>query len=658
MREELTLEASVGAGDSTILPRACNEGILMLTIKNILLIFISSLIFVVLIPACSDYNSSLSESNDAGSVSFHVEWKGAPTYPERDNGYLRALDCQASNIETVIFDIRDENDISLAGDTWNCIAGNGIVNGVPAGTDRKLVVEGKDSQGRVLYRGIEEGIVVTAGAHSDVGEIVCEPMIVIGGAYLQYRTYEDYTSLYKGWLDFTWDQNPVAEDDIGQITLKNPAGYMVDLNVPTFWSISYIKGEWIQSTSQVSYSDPIVDTGFSIWFPEITNLNEGIYTYEVATSQAGQLNVDVYFPGEVTLPTVTADSMNYEWLDDGSLYLSWDVPVGDFDLLRIVLCDQDWQDFLYVTLPTDRNDLTLPTAQVETITNTFKPFGAYLVVQTRSYTETDDGNNYARGISSPVYFPWWPGYINGFGMTFHLIPAGSFTMGSPDGVSEYPIGSGDVPFAELGREADETPHQVTLTKPFYMQTTETTQAQWESVMGSNPSNFKSCGSNCPVENVSWEDIQTFLTTLNGMGEGSYRLPTEAEWEYASRAGSTTALTNGNVTVTDCSYDENLNALGWYCYNANSTTHPGAQKVTNAWGLYDMQGNVYEWCQDWYGGYTSTSVTDPIGVTDGSERVIRGGSWHINAKYSRSAVRFSLLPGDKGYGIGFRLVFEP
>ena len=129
-------------------------------------------------------------------------------------------------------------------------------------------------------------------------------------------------------------------------------------------------------------------------------------------------------------------------------------------------------------------------------------------------------------------------------------------MGSPDGASAYPIGSGDVPFAELGREADETPHQVTLTKPFYMQTTETTQGQWESVMGSNPSNFKSCGSNCPVENISWEDIQTFLTTLNGMGEGTYRLPTGAEWEYASRAGSTTALPNGDITVTDCSYDIN------------------------------------------------------------------------------------------------------
>ena len=121
----------------------------MLKIIKILLTFISLLIFIVLIPACSDYNSSEPESEDTGSVSFHVEWKGAPTHPERDNGNLRALDCQASNIETVTFDIRENNDISLAEDTWECIAGKGIVNGVPAGIDRKLVVEGKDSQGRV-----------------------------------------------------------------------------------------------------------------------------------------------------------------------------------------------------------------------------------------------------------------------------------------------------------------------------------------------------------------------------------------------------------------------------------------------------------------------------------------------------------------------------
>ncbi|MBW2612993.1 MAG: formylglycine-generating enzyme family protein [Deltaproteobacteria bacterium] len=235
-------------------------------------------------------------------------------------------------------------------------------------------------------------------------------------------------------------------------------------------------------------------------------------------------------------------------------------------------------------------------------------------------------------------------YTNSFDMTFNLIPAGTFTMGSPTG--------------ELGRYSDETEHEVTLTQSFYMQTTEVTQGQWQAVMGSNPSSFDSCGSDCPVEMVSWNDIQIFLSNLNAIGEGTYRLPTEAEWENTARAGSITALANGNISVTDCSYDENLDALGWYCYNSNSATHIVAQKIANDWGLYDMHGNVYEWCQDWYGAYPSTPVTDPTGSASGSERVIRGGSWHINASYSRSAVRFSFLPDDRGrgYGIGFRLVY--
>ena len=134
-----------------------------------------------------------------------------------------------------------------------------------------------------------------------------------------------------------------------------------------------------------------------------------------------------------------------------------------------------------------------------------------------------------------------------------------------------------------------------------MQTTEVTQGQWRSVMGSNPSDFANCGNNCPVENVSWDDIQSFITAMNQRGDGTYRLPTEAEWEYAARAGSTSAFANGGISVTDCSYDPNLDAMGWYCGNASSTTHSVGGKQPNAWGLYDMHGNVWEWCQDWYGG---------------------------------------------------------
>ena len=233
---------------------------------------------------------------------------------------------------------------------------------------------------------------------------------------------------------------------------------------------------------------------------------------------------------------------------------------------------------------------------------------------------------------------------NSLGMTFNLIPSGTFTMGSPEG--------------EPGRYSDETQHQVTLTQSYYMQTTEVTQGQWQTVMGSNPSFYSSCGSDCPVESVSWNDAQTFITALNALGEGTYRLPTEAEWEYAARAGSTTAFANGGISGMDCSYDANLDAMGWYCYNSGSTTHPVAQKQANAWGLYDMHGNVWEWCSDWYGSYPAGSVVDPTGPSTGTGRVLRGGGWSNNAQRCRSASRGDLGPSYWYANVGFRLVLLP
>jgi len=234
-------------------------------------------------------------------------------------------------------------------------------------------------------------------------------------------------------------------------------------------------------------------------------------------------------------------------------------------------------------------------------------------------------------------------YTNSLGMYFFLIPAGTFTMGSPSD--------------EPGRYSDEGPqHQVTLTQPFYMQTTEVTQAQWEAVMGSNPSYFTGCAS-CPVEYVSWNDVQIFITEMNKRGEGTYSLPTEAQWEYAARAGSSTAFYNGGISVTVSGYDPNLDAIGWYNYNSGGRHQLVAHKAPNSWGLYDMSGNVYEWCQDWYGAYPSGAVTDPTGPSTGSCRVFRGGSWFSNAGYCRSAARYLNTPDIRNYIMGFRLVLS-
>ncbi len=245
---------------------------------------------------------------------------------------------------------------------------------------------------------------------------------------------------------------------------------------------------------------------------------------------------------------------------------------------------------------------------------------------------TDQGIYY-----SPIF-----NYLN---MSFVYIRAGSFLMGSPE--------------TEPGRQADELQHEVTITQPFYLQTTPVTQGQWRAIMGSNPSKFSNGGDNCPVEGVSWHDCQEFLQRLNSREEGTYRLPSEAEWEYACRAETATAFANGDITQLFCDHDPSLDAAGWYCYNADRRTHPVGEKQANPWGLYDMHGQVGEWCQDWYGEYAPTPETDPKGLSSGTERVVRGGSWFASSKKCRSASRFKWPPHSKNnlQIIGFRLVRE-
>jgi len=221
------------------------------------------------------------------------------------------------------------------------------------------------------------------------------------------------------------------------------------------------------------------------------------------------------------------------------------------------------------------------------------------------------------------------------GAKFVFVPAGSFTMGSPAG--------------EYGRGDDERQHQVTISKPFYLQTTEVTQGQWQQVMGNNPSYFKHCGADCPVEQISWNDVQEFIRKLNSQeGVDRYRLPTEAQWEYAARAGTTTKFHTGNSS-------EALSRAGWYSGNSGSRTHPVGQKTSNAWGLYDMSGNVREWVQDWVGNYPSGSVTDPEGPSSGSSRVGRGGSWYSGVRGCRSAGRYDVVPSERRFSLGFRLL---
>ena len=193
---------------------------------------------------------------------------------------------------------------------------------------------------------------------------------------------------------------------------------------------------------------------------------------------------------------------------------------------------------------------------------------------------------------------------------------------------------------------DEKPsHRVTL-NDFSIGKHEVTQAQWRAVMGSNPSNFKNCDQ-CPVEQVSWEDIQLFLTQLNAKTGKKYRLPTEAEWEYAARGGNQSngyKYSGSNV----------LSDVAWFTDNSDSKTHPVGGKRANELGLYDMSGNVWEWCQDWHGAYSSSTQTDPVGAVSGSYRVNRGGSWYSSARFCRVSYRSVSTPTYRYGNVGFRL----
>ncbi len=233
------------------------------------------------------------------------------------------------------------------------------------------------------------------------------------------------------------------------------------------------------------------------------------------------------------------------------------------------------------------------------------------------------------------------GRTNSIGMKFVLILSGKFNMGSPDN--------------EQFRSNDEINHKVKITKPFYLQTTEVTQEQWVTIMGKNPSEFIKKGKNNPVENVGWDDCQVFIKKLNKLERtNKYRLPTEAEWEYACRAGKSSAFAGGDITVKGCGQDPVLDAMGWYCWNAWRKTHAVAKKKINSWGLYDMHGNVWEWCGDWFGNYSKDSASDPKGARFGPERVIRGGSFRNNAEKCRSAFRFSYKVNIKLNHLGFRV----
>ena len=244
----------------------------------------------------------------------------------------------------------------------------------------------------------------------------------------------------------------------------------------------------------------------------------------------------------------------------------------------------------------------------------------------------------ASGSLTPVHGQQPKTITNSIGMKLVLIPAGSFTMGSPEG--------------EVGRQENETSHKVTISKSFYLCSFEVTQDLYGKVTGSNPSQSKAPKN--PVDSVSWEDAVSFCKKLSELPEEKaigrvYRLPTEAEWEFACRAGGKATFSFGDSTGS-------LKDYAWTDQNSEGP-HPVGEKKPNRWGLYDMHGNVWEWCEDWYAPHTKDSAVDPLGPSQGPNKVFRGGSWIFGAIDSRSAVRFNNTPTYKNGHIGFRVAMS-
>ena len=338
-----------------------------------------------------------------------------------------------------------------------------------------------------------------------------------------------------------------------------------------------------------------------------------------------------------------ADTLTYQWKKDGKAI------GGATDSSYIISSAKKSDEGSYtVTVSNSAGSVTSETAKLTVNAVVVKPT---ITTQPKSQTVTEGdpvtfivGATSGSEINEDKVVP----LSSSVNLDMVWIEPGSFTMGSPDG--------------ELGRRDNETLHQVAITEGYWLGKYEVTQEQYQTVMESNPSKFN--GNRLPVEKVTWANAMEFCARLTEQEKAAgrlpagyeYTLPTEAQWEYACRAGTTTELNSGK-NLTSEENCPNMDQVGWYVSNSDSTTKIVGQKQPNAWGLYDMHGNVWEWCLDWKGDYSLSAVIDPVGPNEGIYKTLRGGSWNYTAGYCRSAIRGSIEPTKSNSYTGFRVALS-
>ena len=303
---------------------------------------------------------------------------------------------------------------------------------------------------------------------------------------------------------------------------------------------------------------------------------------------------------------------------------------GNVDVISRGICWSTLQD------PTIEDNKTTEGSGLGSFTSNLTDLVPDTKYYVRAYATNEVGTNYGeqKVFTTKTYTPTIT--VNGVSFTMIAVEGGTFQMGATPEQGEYTL------------IYEKPVHDVTLSD-YYIGETEVTQELWTAVMGSNPSHFS--GNRRPVEEVSWNDCQEFIAKLNDLTGKNFRLPTEAEWEYAARGGN---LSQGYK----CSGSDSVDDVAWH-YNSDGSygTHDVKTKQANELGTYDMNGNVWEWCQDWYGDYTEDSQIDPTGPETGTERILRGGSWSADARICRVSYRLSRTSDHKGYDIGFRLCFS-